>query len=460
MMYRLKKQYKLGVADDCNYILSDRNEKCVYINPYVAFVLNRLLHGYSTEDVAGILSNINNSTLDEARTSVLKIINTLNSYLELSSEQTSNIKNSDELAILKRSKNFVCPITKDNIPKKIKFYLTDFCPRRCVYCFAGAKYTNELIENTDFLSVDRFEEIIKEAAEIGVSNIEVSGGDPFVIKNIDEYLKVMIEHFPYEWGTSTKAYVSSELADRLSVVGLKEMQVSIDSHVPKTVNKLLGVPNAFEEVVATIKNLQNSGISVTTKSVITSLNIYDIPEMVEFLVKLGVKYLRFSYYYISANRHSDSLYPTNEQFSWLNSKIPSLLAFLKENNVGTDLHTHELYQDSFKGERVICGGFTGSMSVRFDGAVMFCDSLNHCDDFAAGNLKEKGILETWNSQEINNFNNPEFFKDKYKGTKCYSCKVFNNCFFRRCYVRSYQKYGKYFEVDPACPFGEDNYIVR
>ena len=62
--------------------------------------------------------------------------------------------------------------------------------------------------------------------------------------------------------------------------------------------------------------------------------------------------------------------------------------------------------------------------------------------------------------EINNFNNPEFFKDKYKGTKCYSCKVFNNCFFRRCYVRSYQKYGKYFEVDPACPFGEDNYIVR
>ena len=460
MLYKLKKQYKLGEADNCNYILSDRNEKCVYINPYVAFVLNRLCNGYSTEDVVQILSEVSGATLNESRDAISKVISKLNNYIEVAPKKNLDVGSNDELVLLKRSKEFVCPITKDEVPKKIKFYLTDYCPRKCVYCFAGAKHTKELIENKTFLSVKRFEEIIKEAARIGVSNIEVSGGDPFVIKNIDEYLKVMIEHFPYEWGTSTKAYISPEMADRLSSVGLKEMQVSIDSHIPDNANKLLGVPDAFEEVVATIKNLQDSGISVTTKSVITSLNIYDIPEMIKFLTKLGVKYLRFSYYYISANRHNDSLYPTNEQFAWLNAKIPSLITFLKENNVGTDLHAHELYEDSFKGERVICGGFTGSMSVRFDGAVMFCDSLNHCDDFAAGNLKEKGILETWNSQEIKNFNNPEFFKEKYKGTKCYSCSVFNNCFFRRCYVRSYQKYGKYFEVDPACPFGEENYIVR
>lgn len=459
MKYKLKNQYRLGVANNCNYILSDQGEECVYLNPYVAFVLNRLFTGSSVEDVASVLSAINCFSIEKATEVVLKIVQRLANYIE-PSHTLSITKTEDEIDILNRSKTFLCPVTKEKAPRKIKFYLTDYCPRRCIYCFAGAKFTNELIENKEFLSVDRFKEIIMEAAAIGVSNIEISGGDPFIIKNIDEYLKVMIDYFPNEWGTSTKTYVSEGLAKKLSEIGLKEMQVSIDSHIPETVDKLLGVGNAFNEVIATIHNLINAGIEVTTKSVITSLNIYDIPETIRFLVKLGVKYLRFSYYYISANRHSDTLYPTNEQFAWLNNEIPALLNYLKENNVGTDLTTHELYQNAFRGDRVICGGFTGSMSVRFDGAVMFCDSLNHCDDFAAGNLKRQGILEAWNSKELSNFNDPAFFKEKYLGTKCYTCNIFDNCFYRRCYVRSFQKYGNYFDVDPACPFGEEDYIIR
>lgn len=169
--YKLKNQYRLGVANNCNYILSDQGEECVYLNPYVAFVLNRLFTGSSVEDVASVLSAINCFSIEKATEVVLKIVQRLANYIE-PSHTLSITKTEDEIDILNRSKTFLCPVTKEKAPRKIKFYLTDYCPRRCIYCFAGAKFTNELIENKEFLSVDRFKEIIMEAAAIGVSNIE------------------------------------------------------------------------------------------------------------------------------------------------------------------------------------------------------------------------------------------------------------------------------------------------
>ncbi len=465
MKYRLKKQYKLGITDNCNYILSNSNHKCVYLNPYAAFAISRLIQGWTVDELSELLSSINKVPLEASCRTLKAIIKKLGAYLEPMQEEEPACAApdggvQDEMLIMRQSRHFVCPVSKKEVPRKMKFYLTDYCSRRCVYCFAGAKYTEEWVDASEFLSVSRFEEIIKEAAEIGVSNIEISGGDPFIIKDIDKYLKVMIDFFPYEWGTSTKSFISKEMARKLAECGLEEMQVSIDSYNPDTVNRLLGVPNAFEEEILTIRNLQEAGIRVVTKTVITSYNIHEVPETVRYLASLGVRHMRFSYYYISANRHSDSLYPSNEQIALLNSKIPELSAFLKSNGITADLAAHEIYDESYRGERVICGGFTESMSVRYDGGVIFCDSLNHCDYFVAGNLKEQGIVEAWNSRRAEDMNNPQYFKEKYKGTKCYTCNIFDNCFYRRCYVRAYQRYGSYFEVDPACPFGDENYIIR
>ncbi len=465
MKYRLRSQYKLGIADGCNYILSIRDDKCVYLNPYAAFVVNRLIQGWTVNKLSELLSSINNASMQDSCHTLEAILKKLDVYLEPASDEEdihvrSDEDNLDEILIMRQSRHFLCPVIKEKVPRKLKFYLTDYCTRRCVYCFAGAKYTEEQVDASAFLPVQRFEEIIKEAAAIGVSNIEISGGDPFIVKNIDQYLKVMIDFFPFDWGTSTKSLISKEMACKLAICGLKEMQVSIDSCNPNTVNRLLGVSNAFEEEIATIRNLMDAGIRVVTKTVITSLNILEIPETVRYLVSLGVRHMRFSYYYISANRHSDSLYPSNEQITWLNSKIPQITSFLKSSGAVGDLAHHDIYDESYRGNRVICGGFTGSMSVRYDGAVLFCDSLNHCDYFVAGNLKEQGIAAVWNSQKAKELNDPKHFKEKYRGTKCYTCNIFNNCFYKRCYVRSFQRYGNYFDVDPACPFGDENYIVR
>lgn len=461
--YKLKRQYHLGIVENRNYILAFTGEKCVFLNPIPALILNSIVKMNNLLEVSKKVEKVFGLTEEEAMKQVIKIVEKLTDYLEIDSKnkvyENVNWKQEDE-NILNMDKRFVCPIKKAENPRKIKFYLTEYCPRYCIYCFAGAKFIGKkkLIKH-NFLTIDRFKELIIEAREFGVKNIEISGGDPFVLADIHEYLKVMVEHFPYEWGTSTKAFVSKEDAKMLKCIGLPEIQVSIDSFNPITADKMMGVKGAFEEVIQTINNLNEVGINVTAKATITSINIYDIPELFIKLIDMGIKYIRSSYYYISANRHDDYLYPNNEQFLWLNENMDYALRYAKEKGVPTDFVPHNLY-DASNNNRLICGGFTDTLCVRYDGGVLFCDSLNHCEDFICGNLKNQGLEEVWNSKGVNNMNNPWYFHEKYKGTKCYDCHLYENCFYKRCYVRTYTEYGQYFNVDPACPFGNSKYIIK
>ena len=133
----------------------------------------------------------------------------MNLYIEIDNRErltTAEPSMEESLTILKQKKNYKCPIEKSKIPKKIKFYLTDYCPRHCVYCFAGAKFSKEKMINSEFISVKRFKEIIIEASSIGVKEIEISGGDPFVLSNIFDYIDIMIKHFTGVWSVSTKAF--------------------------------------------------------------------------------------------------------------------------------------------------------------------------------------------------------------------------------------------------------------
>ena len=464
--YKLKRQYHLDIVEGGHYIVSYTNVKCAFLNPLAAVMVKNIIAHATLEEVAENVSQIFKINIEDAKNRVQKLMGRLDDFFELDfkndSSQFIEMSIEEGYNTLTKNREYVCPITKEPYPRKLKFYLTDYCPRRCIYCFAGAKYlpAGEKVK-TEFLSVERFKEIILEARDIGVPNIEISGGDPFVLDNITDYLKVMIDYFPYDWGTSTKSFISLSEAEKLKAIGLKEMQVSLDSLNPNTADKLMGVKGAYDEVISTINNLMTVGITVVTKATITSQNIYDIPFLFVKLIDMGIKHLRFSYYYISANRHKDMLYPSDDQFKWLNENMIKPLEYAEKMGVTTDYYNHEMYDiNKNDTKRVFCGGFVGNMCVRYDGGVLFCDSLNHCDEFIVGNLKEKGILEIWNSKEVSEINDPDHFKEKYKGTKCYTCHMYRNCFYKRCYVRSFTQTGKYFDVDPACPFGDANYIIK
>jgi hypothetical protein len=80
--FRLKRQYRLGISDDNNYILSVTGYKCVFLNPITAFMLNCILKMTSPKAESHISELLNISETDTHKR-VTELMNRLFEYLEI-----------------------------------------------------------------------------------------------------------------------------------------------------------------------------------------------------------------------------------------------------------------------------------------------------------------------------------------------------------------------------------------
>jgi MoaA/NifB/PqqE/SkfB family radical SAM enzyme len=264
-----------------------------FLNPLVALIINCLIKIGVYEDVVIELTQLLKQPQEVVVHKISLLMRHIEHYINIVKDQQMVVDlialRNENKVIIRQSRELDTPYPKALTPHKIKFYLTESCYRNCVYCFAGAKLIkkNEFGENC-FLTVERFKDIIIETDNIGVKSIELSGGDPFTLENIVEYIKVMTENFHHDWAISTKAHISKEMANKIQKVGLREMQVSLDSFVPTTVDIMLGVRNSFDDLIDTIKNLQDANINVSVKAVITAINIDSIPNYLEKCLLTGI----------------------------------------------------------------------------------------------------------------------------------------------------------------------------
>ena len=354
-------------------------------------------------------------------------------------------------------------IKRSFVPKKIVFDITDYCPRECIYCFNGAKCIRKHRPEDHFLTLARFEEVLHEAKKLGVKTIEIGGGDPFVREDIVEFLAICDKYYPGAWGTSTKAYVSKTVAARLSQLSTVDIQISLDAFDKKIADTLMGVSGSYEQVLESFHNLLSKGIVPSAKMVITSLNCHLVKESFYKFAEMGIKVIRANTYMMSPNRHSDALYPTDEQISQFNSEVKEILEFAQTNGITTDIS--EIKVPAAPGgqgvdNRILCGASSTDMHIRHDGMMLFCGQINNCEELTVGSLKEHGIMELWHSKKLDNLYHPSNWRDNFKDTKCASCAEYNECYPKRCYVRSYTEYGSFFEIDPSCPYGKAGYINR
>ncbi len=468
---RLNPTYDVIIRDNSNFLVNtETSEEQRFISPEVALVINYFQNGYSLNQTAECLSEAFNVSVENITMKLKSLLDKMSEFIQISertiNENGCSVSNSifcmnvDHL----RCNRFPYGVVKRTIvPQKIVFNITDYCPRECVYCFNGAKCVRDNVIVDTFLSLERFEEVLVEAKKIGVQNIEIGGGDPFICKDIVEYLSICDKYFPHCWGTSTKAYVSKKTATELSKLSTVDIQISLDSFDENISDTLMGVPGSYRQVLESFSNLLSRGIIPSAKMVITSLNCHLIKDSFIRFASMGIKTIRANTYMMSPNRHFDYLYPTNEQIQKFNEDVPEILSYAKNNGINTDISMITIpsatSSDGIDG-RVLCGASSTDMYIRHDGSMIFCGQINNCEDLVIGNLKVHSIMDLWQSEQLSRLFNPDFMKDNFVGTKCYACHDYLKCYPKRCYVRSHANSKKFFDVDPACVYGVEGYINR
>ncbi|HER23454.1 MAG TPA: GTP 3',8-cyclase MoaA [Candidatus Atribacteria bacterium] len=130
----------------------------------------------------------------------------------------------------------------DHFGRKITYLrvsITDRCNYRCVYCQPEKQF--EFISHEEVLRYEEIVEIIKEAVDLGITKVRVTGGEPLARKGVGDFIKKLREIKKLEdISLTTNGFFLSEYAEKLKDAGLNRVNISLDSLQEEKYKKITG----------------------------------------------------------------------------------------------------------------------------------------------------------------------------------------------------------------------------
>lgn len=267
----------------------------------------------------------------------------------------------------------------------LHFEVTNQCNLRCRHCYNIAYLESGVPD----LSLDEVKLVIDRAVSMGCRDMGFSGGEPFMredMTDILEYVKAYPVHI-----LSNGLLINAALLERIgSIEGLLiEFRISLDG----LEYNLLFRGADYREVLGKIQLLLNYGHVVTVNTMITDENIDELPVMYEMLKAIGIDRWRLDFVFCLGNAAQHMVAYSNRDKIF--SVLKKLVAAYIRERPDFELDINKIFRSSLlHGSRAWrysldsrpCS-YQGSLTVRPNGDVSFCPSLN----LVHGNL----LSDTW-----------------------------------------------------------------
>ena len=195
-------------------------------------------------------------------------------------------------------------------PRALLAEITYRCPLQCPYCsnpLELARYRNEL-------DTSAWVRVFEQAADLGVAQLHLSGGEPLVRRDVLDLVRAARECELYS-NLSTGATLADErMIESLRKAGLDHLQVSLLDTERESNDRLAGAPSwgRKRDAVLAAKRI---GFPVTLNVVLHRHNLERIGEVVETAFAWGVDRLELAntQYTGWAFRNRAALMPTRAQ---------------------------------------------------------------------------------------------------------------------------------------------------
>lgn len=106
--------------------------------------------------------------------------------------------------------------------------MTDRCNLQCVYCVPADGFC--LLPHQDILTYEEIYTIVKAAAELGISKVRITGGEPLVRLRLPELIRMIARIDTVDdISLSTNGLLLAEYAAELKAAGLRRVNVSLDT---------------------------------------------------------------------------------------------------------------------------------------------------------------------------------------------------------------------------------------
>ena len=320
------------------------------------------------------------------------------------------------------------------VPCLLSAYLhvSNTCNLSCVGCYSADCNRNRAADP----SLDDLRHAVDVLANLGATRLVISGGEPFLRKDLPEITRCARERGMANItvltnGTHCSDEVLAKLAGSVDVVS-----VSFDGASKESPAYIRG-GQLFEVLVDTVKRIQAAGIHAHMLPTLHARNIQDVPAYVELSKRLGCT-VGFS---LLSGSHTNlgDLMPSE---SCLMELADTMIAVARKGEATS-------IDDAFNPMRALsvracCGAGKTSVSVASDGTVYPCHML-HKLEFALGNAFTDGASAI--ADNLAQFTMPSV--DEIEG--CSSCENRYLCG-GGCRARAYDEHGCMTRRDPYCAY--------
>ena len=255
--------------------------------------------------------------------------------------------------------------------KEITIEVTQQCPNRCIYCSSFSD-----IEKTDSLDLETIYKVVDDAKSLGAKSVSLSGGEPFLHKDIVEivdYLyakglrvRIYSSGIYFQNGQYTSIPVSLLEAVKGKIATLILNYETIDAGLYATI---MGTEaDNLALLNETVKNAIAIGIPVEAHLVPMHCNFSKMPEVLEKLYSMDVQNVSFLRLVLQgrALENRDLVELNEEEQKDLNQILTKCASTYKDKlRIGLP----------FSAKRACCGTGSVKLTVRYDGYVFPCEAF-------------------------------------------------------------------------------------
>ena len=318
--------------------------------------------------------------------------------------------------------------------------LTHRCPLQCPYCSNPVEL--ESVKNE--LTTEEWCSVMRQAGEMGILQIHLSGGEPTARKDLEEIVKAAADAGLYTNLITAAVNLKRDRLETLQKLGLDHVQISFQDVDPAGADRIGAYPGALQKKLEAARWVTELGMPLTINAPIHRHNIHNVPRYIDMAVELGAQRLEVAHaqYYGWAFLNRAALIPTYEEtvasIEYVEAARERLKGVLTIDMVVPDYYA--------KRPKPCMGGWgKGFMNITPGGKVLPCHAAESIPELHFDNVRDRKLVDIWmNSDAFNAFRGTDWMKEP-----CKSCAFrevdFGGC---RCQAMAITKDPR--NTDPAC----------
>ena len=189
--------------------------------------------------------------------------------------------------------------------------LTHRCPLSCPYCSNPVA----LAQKDRELSTELWSDVFKQASDLGVLQLHLSGGEPASRPDLVELVRAAQEAGLYTNLITSAIGLTEKRLQQLDQAGLDHVQLSLQGTDAEMADHIGGYKGGFERKMKAAKWIVDIGFPLTLNAVVHRQNLHQLPRAIEMAVEMKARRIEVAIvqFHGWALLNREAMMPTKQQ---------------------------------------------------------------------------------------------------------------------------------------------------